>query len=89
MLSLNFGQDRVRAVSPAGLTHFGEVRTTLGRLGVPLHRGVTRAQPSDGDCDVTEPTIHRQQPRGEVAIAVRAAGVGNRGGALRIVGEIS
>src|ERR1700752_5323302 len=74
---------------PAGLTHLGEVRTTLGRLGVPLHRGVTRAQPSDGDRDATEATIHRQQPPAEVAVALRAGGVGDRGGALRIVGEIS
>ena len=88
MLSLNFGQDRVRAVSPpdsrtsakcaqrcdASVFHCTAVCPGPSRLTVTVH--------------VTEPAVHRQQTRSEVALAVGAAGFGNRGGALRIVGEI-
>src|SRR6202008_272416 len=57
-----------------GLTDLREIRAPLGRRGAPLHSGVTGSQPPDGDRDVTERAIRRQQPRRQVALTIGAGG---------------
>src|SRR5690625_2505202 len=76
---------------PAGIgsggTQIGEVGAPARRFGVPLHRGVTAAEFLHRDAGVATPTTDLGQTVVQVAFPVATAGLGDRGGALRVVVE--